>query len=95
MKKIQLTKSGFKAVMFIQVVEGSVGFLCNNVSQTLTSAEANRIYTQYISNGWTVKSIPEKPSMAPQEKSKTVEKPKQTREEALTEKYGDINKRRE
>ena len=95
MKKIQLTKSGFKAVMFIQVVEGSVGFLCNNVSHTLTSAEANRIYTQYISNGWTVKSIPEKPSMAPQEKSKTVEKPKQTREEALTEKYGDINKRRE
>lgn len=95
MTKIQLTKSGFKAVMFIQVVEGSVGFLCNNVSQTLTSAEANRIYTQYISNGWTVKSIPEKPSMAPQEKVKPMEKPKQTRDEALTEKYGDINKRRE
>ena len=93
MTKIQLTKKGFKGVTFIQVVEGSVGYLCNDISQTLTPEQANRIYKAYLSNGWTAKVIPEKPSMAPQIKSKPVEKP--TRDEALTAKYGDIDKRRE
>lgn len=93
MKKIQLTKRGIGTVSFIQVVEGSVGLICNGISQTLTTEEANRIYSLYVKNGWTVKSIPEKPSMAPQIKSEPVEKP--TRDEALTAKYGDIDKRRE
>lgn len=100
MKKIVLTKKGYKSVMFIQVVEGQVGFLCNGISQTLPQTEANRIYGLYIKQGWTAKVIPVKAVAAPQEKSKTVEKPKKapefkTREEALTAKYGDITKRRE
>lgn len=95
MTKIQLTKKGYKAVMFIQVVDGVVGFVCNDVSQTLSPEEANRIYNLYTKNGWTAKSIPEKASNAPQIKSESPKKPVQTREEALTAKYGDIEKRRE
>ena len=92
MKKIQLTKRGIGTVSFIQVVEGSVGLICNGISQTLTTEEANRIYGLYVKNGWTVKYIPEKPSMAPQIKSEPVEKP-MSKNEAIKahaiKKYGE------
>lgn len=100
MKKIKVSKAGVGTVIFMQTVNGNVTMTRDGIDQIISTEEANRIYTAYLSKGWTAKVIPVKELAAPQEKSKTVEKPKKapefkTREEALTAKYGDITKRRE
>lgn len=96
MTKIRLTKKGYKAVQFIQVVEGKVGYLCNNISQTLETDDANRILNQYLKNGWTKEVISEKPSMAPTQlkpRDVSAEAKNPTKKQAIREwaikKYGE------
>ena len=49
----------------------------------------NSAYKQYLSEGWTVKPEKESRKDAPKKHEKKTDKVKKTREEALTEKYGD------
>lgn len=51
----------------------------------------NMAYKQYIANGWTVKPAKEEKKVAAPKPPKKVKK---SREEALTEKYGDKDQRR-
>ena len=94
MLNITMTKRGIGTVNFTQSSEGDmvVVTLIGNISFETTPDGANELYTQYLQNGFTVKPQKERKVSAPKEPK--AEKPKKTREEALTEKYGDKETRR-
>lgn len=95
MLNITMTKKGIGTVNFTQSSEGDmvVVTLIGNISFETTPDGANKLYTQYLQNGFTVKPQKERKVSAPKEPK--AEKPKRTREEALTAKYGDKETRRQ
>ena len=94
-KVIVLTKKGYGTVTLTQGTysDGAKYYTAttNNVTYSINGPMAlNTIYKQHLQSGWTVKAQPEQKVAAPK---KTVVK--KTREESLTEKYGDKDSRRE
>lgn len=94
MLNIVMTKKGIGTVNFTQRSEGEMVDITTigGVTFTVTPSDANDIYKEYIGNGFTVKVTPEKKVASP--KKPKVEKPKVSREEALTAKYGDKEARK-
>ena len=92
MLNITMTKKGVGTVVFSQKNSGEMVDITTigGVTFTVMPNDANGIYAEYIDNGFTVKATPEPKVAAPKEP-----KPKKTREESLTEKFGDKDCRRE
>ena len=88
---VTLVKRGVGTVTMIQQTSGGLVDvqLCNDIGFYTDKDGANELYLQYIRAGYTVKPTKETKVAAPKEP-----KPKKTREQSLTEKYGDIESRR-
>lgn len=94
MLNIVMTKKGIGSVMFYQENTGAMVDITTigGVTFTVAPNDANDIYAEYIGKGFTVKPQKEKKTASP--KKPKVEKPKVSREEALTSRYGDKEARK-
>lgn len=95
MLNITMAKKGIGTVIFSQRNTGEMVDITTigGVTFTVMPNDANGIYKEYIANGFTVKATPEKKVASP--KKPKVEKTPKTREQSLTEKYGDKEARKQ
>lgn len=94
MKKVTMTKKGFTTKVLVQTDDRRYIMVEEGIEHRLDGADAlNALYKDYLAKGYTVKPEKEvkeeKAAAAPKEP-----KPKKSREERLTEKYGDKEQRR-
>lgn len=93
MKKVTMTKKGFTTKVLVQTDDRRYIMIEEGIEHRLDGADAlNALYKDYLAKGYTVKpekEVKEEKAAAPKDP-----KPKKSREERLTEKYGDKEQRR-
>lgn len=87
MKAITMVKKGVGTVTLIQT--DSEVFISAKEIRHPDKDILNATYRQFLADGYTVKPEKEPKKEAPKPETEKTEKVKKTREEALTEKYGD------
>lgn len=94
MLNITMVKRGVGTVYFTQKNSGEMVDITTveGITFSVMPDDANDIYGEYIEKGFTVK--PQKEPKVASPKTPKAEKPKMTREESLTEKYGDKETRK-